>query len=257
MASPTPSPSPSASGNPADIVAQLQALAANGGGSATTSQDATVLWSDPYADEPRLRREMMITPSQAVAKFTQLTPDQQRALGASLYRAGVINDPNDFAQVQQKWSDAVKMADNSSSIGKNLSPWDALNMMMTYSTGSNGGVLKPKQTTTTNVVIPNPADAKVLINGVFQSALGRDPTDQELAKYTALVTGAAQKNPSKTTTTYTYDSNGQAIGRNDVTSGGTNLQQVALDMAKSDPQYGAYQAATTYFNALLGAIGAV
>ena len=253
----SPSPSPTGSSNPADIVAQLQALAA--GGSATAPEAGTIPWDNPYADEPRLRRSQLITPDQAVAKFYDLTPEQQRALGTSLYRAGVISDPKDFQQVQSAWTNAVKMSVNATATGKQLSPWDSLNMMMTYNTGANGGALnaKPKQTTETSVNIPNPADAKVLINGIFQSAMGRDPTDQELAKYTALVTGAAQKNPSKTTTTYSYDTNGQTIGSNRVTSGGTNLQQVALDKAKADPQYGAYQAATTYFNALIGAIGAV
>lgn len=116
-----------------------------------------------------------------------------------------------------------------------------------------------KTTTQTQVNLTDPATAKAIATSVFQQLLGRDPGQGEISAYANALSQAEQQSPSSTTTITQYDpTTGEAIGTNSVSSGGVTSeaqQQMAEDQIKKGKEYGAKQAATTYMNALLSAVG--
>jgi hypothetical protein len=102
-------------------------------------------------------------------------------------------------------------------------------------------------------VIPTVEDAHAATKQMFQSLMGRGPDENELNRYASMMTAYAQKHP-KVTKTVT-DANGN---QTTTSSGGVSdaaLGDVMSNQARQDPEYGAYQAATTYWNALQGALG--
>ena len=125
---------------------------------------------------------------------------------------------------------------------------------------ASGSENKPKQYTTTNtqVSLSDPTEAASLLSQTLQQRLGRAPTEAEKHSFLAALNAAQRANPTKTTTSYTLDEKtggyNTTVGE---TSGGVNAGQVADDFAMKNnrTEYGAYQAATTYFDAMMGALG--
>lgn len=215
--------------------------------------DKTVAWTTrAYVGSMLSKTTEMLTEEQAITRMLQMSMDEKRMLAQSLYKAGIIGDPNDFSKLYGVISDAVKMAALSSSSSKQISPWDAIGMMMEFNVGKDGTSAggKPPRTTDSVVNIPSPSDAKSLITSIFQKGIGRDPTEDEVKKYTAMVVGVAKKNPTTSTTDHTYDASGSQTGTSTVNQGGPDYNQIVTDQMRTSPEYGAYQAATTYYNAL-------
>jgi hypothetical protein len=125
---------------------------------------------------------------------------------------------------------------------------------------AGGAAAKPKQYTTTNtqVNLSDPTQANSVFVDALKQRLGREPTDAEKHSFLAALNAAQRANPSVTKSTYTLD---PKTGGYDTTvgetTGGVDPAQVADDftMKNNKTEYGAYQAATTYFNAMMGALG--
>ena len=67
-----------------------------------------------------------------------------------------------------------------------------------------------------------------------------------------------QAHPSLATTTTQLNDQGEATGSSTTTSGGVSdaaRQQLITDQAKKGPEYGKFQSATTYFNAMMQMMG--
>lgn len=121
-----------------------------------------------------------------------------------------------------------------------------------------------KTTTSTNVDMLNPKDAKYLTRSMLQQELGRDPTQGEYEDFLSVLNAAEHENPDvqRTTTTYKLDPVTQgpyvAHQRTATTEGigAEGLAQVAYQKAQQDPKWAEWQAMGTYFPALLSALGA-
>ena len=90
--------------------------------------------------------------------------------------------------------------------------------------------------------------------------LGRDPSDQEVRDFTHRMNGLAARNPAISKTVSTYkDGRLAKSNTTEVDSGFTaeDMVQDSYEDAQSDPEYGAFQAASTYFNSAMGALGAI
>jgi hypothetical protein len=72
---------------------------------------------------------------------------------------------------------------------------------------------------------------KAAATSAFQKAVGREVSEQELSNITTELNAELKKNPK-----------------------GLDEQQFLLDVAKRDPEYAPYQQASTYFDAMLGAL---
>jgi hypothetical protein len=106
-----------------------------------------------------------------------------------------------------------------------------------------------------------PETARGMLEQTAQNLLGRAPTQSELEDFIAKAQTIARQNPTVTTTTSQvgFDGEVEQGTSQSVTKGGgqavtDKAQAAAQDMAKQDEEYGAYQAAGTYFPLLFDAL---
>lgn len=195
----------------------------------------------------------------AVADWYSWSDAERAAFARRVYGLGLTGDPSDLygqGGAFSVWQNAVQQASNFYTFAnRQVTPWQAVDLMA----NKPGGGLQPKtQTqTSTSVNIPTVQDAHALTRGIYQSLMGRDPDENEQDRLASMITGYAQKHPSKTTTTQTTDIHGNTSSSSSTTGGVTQagMQDMLSQQAKADPEYGAYQAASTYWNALTSALG--
>lgn len=199
---------------------------------------------------PRPVQNQETTQLEAIDDFYHWSPEYQAAWGKQLYNAGLLKSPSDWDGMLQAWTYAVKQSARYYNAGKNMTPWDYMQQYMFKQAEQNQG---PTTSTSTSVNLPSKEEADMTIKAIFKEQLGRAPEAGELSKYRSMLMQQAKANPNKTVTTTTTDKNGNTSS-NSTTSGGFNPQGWLEDKAQGDPEWGAYQAATTYYNALVSAI---
>lgn len=212
----------------------------------------------------------ILTESQAVASFHTWTPQQVKDWKDLLIEKGLVTTANvTYAKLQSLWTAAVQGAAQAYTVsGQKVTPHDLVDLMATVQGTAGGaapsGALRPGETksTETDRVADHVSDeeATTIINNAFQQAVGRAPSDTEREEFANRLHTAILKNPTTTKVVASMDATGNVT--KDVTStggfgsgGATGFaNSMALSDAQADPEYGAYQASTTYFNALLNAI---
>lgn len=204
----------------------------------------------------------MASLDEAKAKFNDpnyFSDSEKGMLGQALARVGIIDNPGNMQAIQNQWEDAVAEAAQRLYHGQVITPMQVLANRINFARNQNQGTSATSRTdTTTNFSIPSVEDAHALVKNIFQQALGRDPTDNELAKYSSMAVGIAKSNPSTSTTETTRDKNGNTSSHTTTTQksvGAAGMQDAILTKLQADPEYGAYQAATTYFNAVMQMLG--
>lgn len=110
------------------------------------------------------------------------------------------------------------------------------------------------QTVDSRVDLTDPDTAKSVATKLFQDLMGRDPGAGELTNFASALHTAEQNSPVVQTTTTQYDMDtGQQLSSDTSSTGGVSAEGKAYigeQQAKGKKEYGAYQAATTYQNAL-------
>lgn len=108
--------------------------------------------------------------------------------------------------------------------------------------------------TDTRVDLTDPDTAKAVATKLFQDMMGRDPGAGELGGFASALHNAEQNSPVVQNTTTQYDmETGQALNTSTTSSGGVSAegkQYIGEQQVKKKKEYGAFQAATTYQNAL-------
>lgn len=145
---------------------------------------------------------------------------------------------------------------------RKITPWEALDLYKSefkesgnFTDFQNG----TKTVTSRSVTDISEGQAFSALQGALSAMLGRDPNDQEIRQFSYKLNNLAAANPSITKTIYKYK-NGEVVSQNENTTGGygaEDIAQEAYQRAQSDPEYAEYQAATTYFNAALSALGPI
>lgn len=188
-----------------------------------------------------------------------------------LYKIPGFSADMGMPEVMSVWDDLIKTSAAFSASGENWSPWD---VMDSYKKKENFGTVRrgdwlydaatgekikyvgPKTKTTTDkrVNLSSPEDVKALTNQMLTELLGRAPTVEELARYRAAINGYENKNPEVTTTTSTLDDMGEVVSQSSKTTGGASQAAIGglvEEGAKKGPEYGKFQSATTYYNAMM------
>jgi hypothetical protein len=200
-----------------------------------------------------------LTLQDAVSDWYKWSDAERAGFAKRLYGLGMISDPNDLygqSGAFGMWQNAVQTASNFyMAAGRKVTPWQAIDLM---ANAAGGGPQSKTQTNTSKSFnIPTVEDAHAATRQLFQALMGRDPDENEQDRYASMMTAYAQKHPTVTKQTQTTDIHGNTTSSS--TSSGGYSQGGVTDMlsqkAKADPEYGSYQAATTYFNALVGAMG--
>lgn len=177
-----------------------------------------------------------------------------------------------FDQMTQVWSSLVQRASAmyAYSEGHNkVTPMDVLSMYgkeavkagLIDASGNPISRLAGTTHTTTSTSVSDitQGDAWNALQNTLSSLLGRDPSTREVRDFAYRMNSLAAKDPSISKTITTYDKHGNA-STHTTSHGGfdaNDLAHAAYDEAQSDPNYAEHQAATTYYNAAISALGAI
>lgn len=169
-----------------------------------------------------------------------------------------------FSQFLSVWDKAVDAAEQSWALTggqKPMTPWQAMELMKTdasdaYGDGSGGPVTTTSRTTTVNRL--SDGSAWQVLKSAAQQALGRNPTHEELRSFAARANRIAVENPETVVTTSTRDGDGNTTSSSTRTPGATGDDYLTEAESKVDTEEaGAYQAATTYYSAMLSGLNSV
>lgn len=171
--------------------------------------------------------------------FSNSGPDEIKKVQQQLRDAGIggsgssaiqvtgIADTSTLVAYRGLLQNALLMQQN----GQHITP-DELLASLTKS-------VKSKTTTSTNVNLTNPVQARQALTTAFGDKLGRKPTDQEVLTFTSELNSYEKSNPNVSTTT--TDASGQDVTNQTTTDKGTGslnfVNDRALDTAQNDPRY--------------------
>lgn len=113
---------------------------------------------------------------------------------------------------------------------------------------------RTKTQTSRQVDLSSAEDVQALTTQILTQALGRAPTAKEVATYKATINGAEKANPTLSTQTQTLNDMGEVTNTSTTNTGGMSAAAKGALVekgAKQGPEYGKYQSATTYYNALM------
>lgn len=154
------------------------------------------------------------------------------------------------------WGSYVQQAAQYYANGVAVTPWD----IMTKDGQQRESYMNKPRTVTqkgTAYDISTEGDARAIYYTAAQQLLGRDPTKAEARDFQKRLNVMERANPTITTTTSNYI--GDTLqSQTSTQEGGVKegaRQMEAMDTAKANPEFGAYQAATTYMDALMKTIG--
>lgn len=216
--------------------------------------------------------------SSAQAEFYKWDDAQRRKWSDHLVRIGYIDpeDAGDYTTLLKAWQEVIGEAANFTGAGKKIDPWKVAELIAGADNdggGAGGGKTRAgrergftgTRTATSSdsrVDLTDPQTAKALVNATLSKFLGRNASDEEIGVFASSLNDAERANPitATTTTTDTFDDGVQTASNSSTqTAGGlsaTGKQQLMEDRSLSMPEYGAYQAASTYYNILQQAIQA-
>lgn len=155
--------------------------------------------------------------------------------------------------IAKTWADYVQQSANNFSAGVSVSPMDLIDKDV-KTKGVGASQAGTKTTTTRDVSLTSAPDADAIFNSAAKSLLGRAPTQAEYAQFQASLNEAERNSPVVATTTSTTDDEGNVVSQSRTSSGGIGsggAQMMAQKQAQQNPEYGAYQAATTYWDAAM------
>ncbi len=237
----------------AELLAEAQAA---GGGSA--GQPLVYLGqTGRYVGSIFEQGDKRVTVDQAVADYYSWSDEERNQWGKRLYGAGVIDSATDYDGMLKAWTYAVQQTAGFNAGGKpNLTPWGFIDILEQQGAFDENLEARRKatmpRTSTSYNAIPDKSDAEAAIKTLFREQLGRDPEDGEMDRYTSMMLSKMKADPGKTVSV-SNPVTGESTSRS---YSGFNPTSMLEDKVKADPEWGAYQAATTYFNALQSAIGA-
>lgn len=273
----SPSASPSGQASPqavptssSDILARRNAIAAAQSSSqAYDPQNPPVFfgWENPKITkmkglasfEPGMatqRQAMTSSYQDAVNQFYLWSPEQKQEFRAQLALAGANTEQMTDLQLSKAWESYVAQSGAywQNGNGRGLTPWDILAMDRTNREAQ--GPIKSTSTSTA-LDISTRQDAQAIAQSAARSLLGRDPTQAEITKLLGSLNQYERNNPRVTTTESIQQPGGGGTSTSTTTGGVSDAarQVLAQEQAKSNPEYGAYQAATTYYEAMMQVLG--
>lgn len=278
--------------NPGSFIAQALAMG-NGGGSIRSASQLTSgsRSNDPYAGFVWMGLRKDIKPVPTSVGMTDLafkvasmrTPvsaqqagylpytwsEKERAKAYARVGEALNTKITSFSQFLNAWDQAVNIAQNSWAAtrggkdGSPLTPWDVFDMMKRegdkYGFGGQQSLARTVTATNKSITQLSDGGAWAILKNAARDALGRNPTHEELRQFAAKANSIAVNNPTVTTTTSHYNARGDLTSSNSKTKQGAGAEdfQMAAEKKVDTAEAGAYQAATTYYNALLNGLNSV
>jgi hypothetical protein len=217
-------------------------------------------------------RDKTITVAQAMNEPYLWSEEQVQSAIERFQQAG-FKDVATFDDVVQVWGGLVKRAGSMYSLSsgkRKVTPWDVLGLYSREIAAAQAKQGPPGpgdpgfngRTTVVNKTIADVSEGEAwsALRGTISAMLGRDPSDQEVRDFSYRMGNLAARNPSISKTIQQYK-DGQVVStttkQTDAGFTAADMAQEAYEKAQRDPDYAEYQAATTYFNAAVSALGAI
>lgn len=223
-------------------------------------------------------KDMWASEAEATQDYYTWTTKKQSDFVAQGILSGMLKLGDGPMEGASLWKKLVKEASQYGAVGKKVTPFD---LMASYVQASGGGSSWVQQgvwevntvtgerrykgpgtylgggkaqQTDTRVDLTDPDTARAVSTKLFQDLMGRDPGQGELGAFASALHSAEQNSPVVSTTTTQYDmDSGQQLSTATTSSGGVSAEGKAYigeQQIKKKREYGAFQAATTYQNAL-------
>jgi hypothetical protein len=121
--------------------------------------------------------------------------------------------------------------------------------------GGRGGHGSSSTSTSTSYSFTGKQEAGAVLDSAWEQLLGQGATEQQKADFLKQLHAEQAANPTSVTQRQSISANGQSQSSS-VSSHTTSVspQADAITMAQNQPDYGAYQSATTYMDAMLSAL---
>lgn len=247
-----------------------------GGGTTKTTRQSSIqaevnrlYEDDKYAAKVRKRLVAagMIDPAKA-ADMESLETAWGAVLttAAKYYQNGRKLTPWDVIELRTKGTGKQEVPPGYSSVtGQMLPGWttgaDGNPVFAPYGldpeTGKPKSRFQTSSSTSTSVNDLTDGDAWAIMKNAAQNALGREASHEEIREFAYRANQIAAENPDEVTTTQTVDAaTGDSKSHTSRTSGfnSNDAERMAQEELEDTPEAGAYQAATTYYNAMIGAL---
>lgn len=211
------------------------------------------------ARAPRQGSEAEATSIEAAKnRVIQMTTQEQEDLASKMVAAGMLDATWSMDDLLEVWDKLVDKASRYYDAKVEMTPFDLIEMSrkeMESRGITPGTAATPQRVMDSSVELSNSTQAWDLLRKMLRSELGRNPTDSEVDSYQAALNEAQTRAPVLTDTTSTTD----AAGNRTVSatrSGGLDPEAFTQKYIEEnhEKEYGSYQAATTYYNALMDAI---
>lgn len=196
---------------------------------------------------------------------------------AILYKVPKASPDMGLPEILDIWDDMLRTAWATSTPDKPVTPWDILDSYAKTegkfgTVVENGWVIDvasgkrigykgdlTKKTKRSEINFSSPEEVHAIMNQALADALGRAPSDKELASFRASIASMEAQRPQTSEVTTTYKPNLETgdleeVSSSAVSAGGVSsgdIQQAASEAAKKTPEYGKYQSGTTYFDAMM------
>lgn len=193
--------------------------------------------------------------------YYTFTPGERSVFLANIEKLGGDTTKMKDQDLFKIWQEYVIQAAMYTNKGQNFNPWDIMGMdISSQEARKKAQIEKPNETLTatqTRTQLSTADDAKAILYQASRTLLGRAPTETESANFFQALNAKESANPEVTTTTTEKTAGGDVVSQSAVTSGGMSSdakQLMTLEAAKKNPEYGAYQAATTFKDALMAKV---
>lgn len=206
----------------------------------------------------RFSQDRVVSLDEAALQFNRMTTEQQKAFAERLVAEGLLPADYTYEDVKNAWIQFVKEAADFYAAGKKVTPWDVIGLYA--GAPGKGGFAREEQQypytqTQTSVTLTDAVTARAMLTQMLTSELGRAASEEEVDDFVTALHGAQQANPTVTTTTFSDENTASTT-----TEGGVDAGAFTQDFARGErfsTEAGSYQAVSTYFPALLEAIGPV
>ncbi len=193
--------------------------------------------------------------------YYTFTPGERSVFLANVEKLGGDTTKMKDQDLFKIWQEYVVQAAMYTNKGIDFNPWDVMGAdIASQEERRKSELTKPNVTTTATqqqIKLSTQQDAKAILYQASRTLLGRAPTETESADFFSSLNAAENANPEMTTTTTERTGEGDIVSQSSVSSGGMSAdakQLMTLEAAKKNPEYGAYQAATTFKDALMAKV---
>jgi len=213
-------------------------------------------------------RRKTITVGQALNLPYHWSEDKLSDVAKKMRKAGfAIGAQGDtFEDILGVWESLVTRASKTYVLsgGTNaVTPWDMLSVYKRENKeagvlDANGNVVQHETVKSVNDL--SEGQAWSILRTSMQASLGRDPSDQEVREFLAAANADAAADPTVTKRTTRTNEEGQSRTSESTTRAGytaEDAQKAAYDDLTDSAEYADYQSASTYFNAMVSALGEV